>query len=87
MNNIEVLPLSPNDDRIRLDVYRAIYRHIALDRYALQAVPSLHIIVKNGNVALEGVVSRESDKDIANIQANSVAGVFSVTNNLKLEKK
>lgn len=87
VNNIEVLPLSPNDDRIRVDVYRAIYRHTALDRYALQAVPSIHIIVKNGNVVLEGVAANEGDRNIANIQANSVQGVFSVTNNLKLEKK
>lgn len=87
INNIEVLPLSPNDDRIRVDVYRAIYRHNGLDRYSLQAVPSIHIIVKNGNVVLEGVVATQGDKDIANIQANSVSGVFSVVNQLKLEEK
>jgi len=86
-NQIEVLPLSPNDDRIRLAVYRAIYGHTALNRYALQAVPPIHIIVRNGNVTLEGVVANEGDKNIANIQANSVPGVFSVTNNLKVEKQ
>ncbi len=85
-NNIEVLPLSPNDDRIRLAVYRAIYGHTALNRYGLQAVPPVHIIVKNGNVTLEGVVASESDKNIANIQARGVPGVFNVTNNLKTEK-
>ncbi len=85
-NKIEVLPLSPNDDRIRLDVYRAIYGHTALNRYALQAVPPIHILVKNGNVSLEGVVANESDKNIANIQARSVPGVFNVTSNLKTEK-
>jgi len=85
-NQIEVLPASPNDDRIRLAVYRAIYGHTALNRYALQAVPPIHIIVRNGNVTLEGVVANESDKNIANIQANSVPGVFSVTNNLRVEK-
>lgn len=85
-NNIEVLPLSPNDDRIRLDVYRAVYGHSALNRYALAAVPSIHIIVKNGNVTLEGVVANKSDGDIANIQARSVSGVFDVVNNLKVEK-
>jgi hyperosmotically inducible periplasmic protein len=85
-NQIEVLPVSPNDDRIRMGVYRAIYGHTALNRYALQAVPPIHIIVRNGNVTLEGVVANESDKNIANIQANSVPGVFSVTNNLRVEK-
>jgi hyperosmotically inducible protein len=85
-NNIEVLPTSPNDDRLRLALYRAIYGHTALNRYALSAVPSIHIIVKNGNVALEGVVANEADKNIANIQANGVSGVFSVKNNLKVEK-
>jgi len=85
-NDIEVLPLSPSDDRIRLAVYRAIYGNPAIQRYALAAVPSIHIIVKNGNVTLEGVVANEGDKNIANIQANSVAGVFSVTNHLQVEK-
>jgi len=84
-NQIEVLPVSPNDDRIRLAVYRAIYGHPNLSRYGLQAVPPIHIIVKNGNVTLEGVVANEADKNIANIQANGVPGVFSVTNNLRVE--
>jgi hyperosmotically inducible protein len=84
-NNIEVLPLSPNDDRLRVAVYRAIYGHTALNRYALQAVPSIHIIVRNGNVTLEGVAANEADKNIANIQANGVPGVFGVTNNLSVE--
>lgn len=86
-NEIQVLPLSPNDDRIRRDVYRAIYGHSALStRYGFAAVPSIHIIVNNGNVTLEGVVANEGDKNIANIQANGVPGVFSVTNNLRVEK-
>lgn len=85
-NQIEVLPVSPNDDRIRVAVYRAIYGHTALNRYSLRAVPPIHIIVKNGNVTLEGVVANEGDKNIANIQANGVSGVFSVTNNLQVEK-
>jgi len=84
-NNIEVLPLSPNDDRVRMGVYRAIYGDTALNRYALNAVPPIHIIVKNGNVTLVGVVANEGDKNIANIRANSVPGVFSVTNNLQVE--
>ncbi len=87
VNNIEVLPLSPNDDRIRRAVYRAIFTNTVLDRYALQAVPPIHIIVKNGNVTLVGVVANEMDKNVANIQANSVSGVFSVTNHLRVENK
>ena len=86
VNNIEVLPLSPNDDRIRLAVYRALYRSAQLDRYALQPVPSIHIIVKNGNVTLKGVVANEMDKNIAFLKANGVFGAFSVTNDLRVEK-
>jgi len=85
VNKIEVLPVSPEDDRIRMAVYRTIYGHSALNRYGLQAVPPVHIIVKNGHVTLEGVVASEMDKNIANLQANSVSGVFSVTNNLRVE--
>ncbi len=86
VNNIEVLPVSPNDERIRIAVYRAIYGQAALQRYSLQAVPPIHIIVNNGNVTLEGVVATEADKNIANVQANGVPGVFSVKNNLRVEK-
>jgi len=86
VNNIQVLPLSPNDDRIRMAVYRAIYSQPALQRYGMQAVPPIHIIVNNGNVTLEGVVASEADKNIANVQANGVPGVFSVKNNLRVEK-
>jgi hyperosmotically inducible periplasmic protein len=85
-NNIEVLPLSGNDDSIRLAVYRAVYGQSVLNRYSLQAVPPIHIIVKNGNVTLEGSVSSEGDKNIAFMQANGVSGVFKVTNNLMVEK-
>src|SRR5437773_4944097 len=85
VNNIEVLPLSPNDDRLRLAVYRAIYGDTTLNRYGLQAVPPIHIIVKNGQVSLEGVVANQADKNVANIRANGVPGVFGVTNNLRLE--
>lgn len=84
VNKIEVLPLSPEDDRLRLALFRAIYGHSALSRYAHQAVPPIHIIVKNGQVTLEGAVASEADKNIAYIQANSVSGVFSVTNNLRV---
>ena len=86
INNIEVLPLSQNDDRIRLAMFRAIYLHDALQRYALQAVPPIHIIVKGGHVTLEGVVATEMEKNIVGIQTNGVSGVFSVTNHLRVEK-
>lgn len=86
-NQIEVLPLSPNDDRIRLAVYRAIYSQAPLQRYSLQAIPPIHIIVKNGNVTLEGVVANEGDRNIANVAANGVSGVFSVTNHLLTDKE
>lgn len=86
-NQIEVLPLSPNDDQIRRAVYRAVYGNSALStRYGFQAVPSIHIIVKNGNVTLDGVVANSGDKTIADIQAKGVPGVFSVTDNLIVEK-
>lgn len=85
-NKIEVLPLSNFDDRIRLATFRAIYRQPGLDRLSLQAVPPIHIIVKNGNVTLEGVVLSKSDATRAFIAANGVFGVFSVTNNLRVEK-
>ena len=82
VNNIEVLPVSPMDDQLRRAVYRAIYGDAALSRYSIQAVPSIHIIVKNGNVTLEGVVDNETDKSVAGLRANGVPNVFSVKNNL-----
>jgi hyperosmotically inducible protein len=66
--------------------YRAIYSQPTLNRYGLQAVPPIHIIVKNGNVTLEGVVATESDKNVAGLMANGVSGVFSVTNNLRIDQ-
>jgi hyperosmotically inducible periplasmic protein len=88
VNNIEVLPLSANDDRIRRAVYRAIYGDPLLStRYGFQALPSIHIIVKNGNVRLEGVVANEMDRSVANVRANAVPGVFHVENDLKIEGK
>ncbi len=86
VNQIEVLPLSPNDDRVRVAVYRAIYGTTGLDRYGLQAVPPIHIIVRNGNVVLEGAVGSEMDKNLAGIKANGVSGVFSVRNNLRVDR-
>ncbi len=85
INHIEVLPLSPFDDRIRLATFRAIYRQPGLDRLAFLANPPVRIIVKNGNVTLEGVVLNEGDKIRAFIAANGVSNVFSVTNNLRTE--
>jgi len=84
INNIEVQPNSPNDDRIRMRVYRAIYRNTALERYAIEYAPPIRIIVKNGRVTLEGAVASQADSTIANVQANTVGGVFQVTNNLKV---
>ncbi len=83
-NEIEVLPLSSHDDRIRWAVLRAVYCQPALQRYTLGAIPSIHILVKNGNVSLEGVVSNEMDKNLAFLYANGVPGVFTVTNHLRI---
>ena len=83
-NQIEVSPVSPMDDQIRRAVFRAIYGDSVLSRYGFSALPSIHIIVKNGQVTLEGVVDSESDKNLANIRTSSVPNVFSVTNNLTI---
>ena len=86
VNNIEVLPLSPMDDQIRMAEYRAIYGDPSLStRYGFRALPSVHIIVKNGHVTLEGVVANEGDKNLMNMRANGVPDVFSVTNNLQVD--
>jgi hyperosmotically inducible protein len=84
-NEIEVLPLSGMDNGIRAREYRAVFSG-PLARYAMGTLPSLHIIVKNGNVTLTGVVETKGDSDLANIRANGVPGVFSVTNQLRIEK-
>ncbi len=86
VNNIEVLPVSFNDDRIRRAAFRAIYGDTSLNRYALQRVPPIHIIVKRGQLTLEGVVANESEKNLAEMRAKSVSGAFSITNNLRVEK-
>jgi hyperosmotically inducible protein len=87
VNNIEVLPTSINDDRIRRAAYRAIYGNSVLSQYQLRAVPPIHIIVNNGKITLEGVVARQMDKTVAGMQANGVQGAFSVTNNLVVEEQ
>ncbi len=86
-NEIEVLPLSPNDDQLRLSLYRAIYGHTVLQTLAIRAVPPIHIIVENGNVTLEGAVLNSMEKTVAGMQANGVPGVFSVTNNLMVDSE
>ncbi len=85
-NQIEVLPLSPFDNRIRWAELRAIYGNSALFRYNLMGpIAPIRIIVKNGHVTLDGIVANQMDKQIAGLAANGVAGVFSVTNNLQVK--
>jgi|GraSoi2013_115cm_1033766.scaffolds.fasta_scaffold01192_1 hyperosmotically inducible protein len=84
-NQIEILPPSPNDDRIRRQLARAIFNDPTLFRYSMGAVPPIHIIVNRGHVTLEGVVDNQTDKNVAGIRANGVPGVFSVTNNLQVQ--
>lgn len=83
-NQIEVLPPSPNDDRIRRAVARSIFNTPGLFPYSVQSVPPIHIIVKGGNVTLEGVVNNQGDKNLAEIKTKQVPGVFSVTNHLQV---
>ncbi|MBI2220620.1 MAG: BON domain-containing protein [Acidobacteria bacterium] len=86
INDIEILPPSLGDDRIRLAVYRSLFADSSLYRYALGANPSIRIIVKNGRVTLEGLVNSPMDKTMAGFKAREVWGVFGVTNNLVVEK-
>jgi hyperosmotically inducible periplasmic protein len=85
-NEVRVLPLSPNDDRLRLQVARAIFRDPSFTRYAMAAVPSIHIIVENGHVTLTGVVGTDMEKQIAGMRANTAGLSFGpVVNNLQVE--
>jgi hyperosmotically inducible periplasmic protein len=84
-DQIEVLPLSNFDDQIRMQTLRAIYAYPALNRYVLNTHPTIHIIVKNGNVTLTGVVANKMDKEMAYMRASGIHGVFSVTNDLRVE--
>ena len=86
-NRIDVLPVSPNDDRLRRDVFNAIYRYGPLEHYGVGSNRPIHIIVNRGHVILEGVVDREMDKNLAGIRASGVFGVFSVQNNLVVPGK
>ncbi|HEV2401211.1 MAG TPA: BON domain-containing protein [Candidatus Sulfotelmatobacter sp.] len=85
-NQIEVLPPSSQDDGLRLSLFRAIYQYPALQRYELGVQKPIRIIVKNGRATLEGVVDSDSDKNLVGVRANSVPGLFSVTNNLQVQK-
>jgi hyperosmotically inducible protein len=86
-NEIEVLPLSPNDDQLRVALYRAIYKFDSpLFRYATRAVPPIHIIVRNGRATLKGVVATKADSDLAYAAARGVPGLFDVTNELRVEQ-
>ena len=87
INNIEVLPLSEFDHSIRLRAYRTIFRTAGLYRYSVGANPSLHIVVNRGHLALEGVVGSEADSRLAYMAATQVRDVFSVTNNLRVERE
>ncbi len=84
IDNIQVDPLSPMDDRIRFAVYRAVYGYPSLNKYAIDPAQPIRITVVNGNVTLNGVVLSQADKNIAGIRANSVPGVFKVTNDLQV---
>jgi hyperosmotically inducible periplasmic protein len=84
VDNIEVAPVSPMDDRIRLAEARAIYGTPQLNKYAIDPAKPIRITVVKGNVTLSGVVDNQGDKDIAGIKANGVSGVFKVTNNLQI---
>lgn len=84
VNQIEILPPSSMDDRIRIALFRAIYDFPALQKYELGVLKPIRIIVKNGHVWLEGVVDSEADKNMAGVRANTVPGTFSVTNNLQV---
>jgi len=85
-NQIQVLPVSPMDDQIRMATYRAIYGNSNLAPYSVRAVPPIHIIVNGGHVTLEGAVATKMDKQLAETQAKSVPNVFSVTDNLQVDQ-
>ncbi|MGH9755233.1 MAG: BON domain-containing protein [Blastocatellia bacterium] len=87
INRIEVLPLSPNDDRLRRAVFRELFNfNSPLFRYGQQSIPPIHIIINRGRLTLKGVVATKGDSDLANIKANGVPGLFEVRNELRVEK-
>jgi hyperosmotically inducible protein len=83
-NEIEVLPLSRSDDAIRKQAYKAVYLAPDFEKYAIQAIPPIRIIVKNGNITLQGVVNDPIDKTKAEMAAKTISNVFSVTDNLRI---
>ena len=85
VDQIEVLPSSETDDELRRAIYRAIYEDPALAPYAVQTVPPIHIVVKNGNVSLEGAVNSTADRNLAATHAGTVANVVGVNNNLSVQ--
>lgn len=87
VDQIEVFPLSPNDDYIRIQAYYAIFGYPSLSRYALNARPTIHILVKNGNVTLEGFVTNTLDRQLAENRVAELPGIFSVTNHLRLDSR
>ena len=87
VDNIEVAPPSPMDDRIRIATARAVYGAPQLNRYSIDPAKPIRITVVNGNVTLSGAVDSQADKDVANIRANTVPGVFKVTNDLQVAGK
>jgi osmotically-inducible protein OsmY len=84
IDKIEVDPLSPMDNQLRMRVARAVYGYPSLNKYAINPANPIRITVINGHVILSGVVDNQSDKNVAGIQANTVPGVFSVTNNIQV---
>ncbi len=84
VNDIQVDPLSPIDDRIRVQAFRSIYGFPSLNKYAVDPGKPIRIAVQNGNLTLYGAVDSQADKDAAGIRANSVPGVFKVVNNLQV---
>ena len=88
VNQIEVLPLSPQDDRLRRALYRKLYGNDSpLFRYAVQAIPSIHIIVKNGRATLKGIVANKGDAQLAYLRARGVPGLFDVKTELQIESE
>ena len=86
VDQIEVLPLSRHDDGIRLAAVRSIYANPVLQKYGVNPAHSIRIIVRNGHLTLEGVVLNSGDRAIANLAVSTIGGVFSVTNNLRVER-
>lgn len=88
VNEIELLPVSPNDDRLRLALHRAIYGFDSpLHRYGVGILNQIHLIVRNGRATVRGVVDSETDKQIAYTRARGVSGLFEVTNELRVQSE